>query len=119
MTIKEKLITCINLLTETELSTLFKTVTLMLESRSESEKPDCPHCDHKNVIKYGHKYGKQRFLCKDCMQTFVTTTNTVMSHSHSPKELWAKIIDDAISGNAIDNTAKKLGNSNQTVFNFQ
>ena len=62
MTIKEKLITCINLLTETELSTLFKTATLMLEFRSESEKPDCPHCGHKNVIKYGHKCGQTALL---------------------------------------------------------
>lgn len=94
MTIKEKLITYINLLTEKELSTLFKTATLMLESRSGSAKPDSPHCGHKNVIKYGHKCGKQRFLCKDCTQTFVTTTNTVMSHSHFPKEIWEEVIDN-------------------------
>ena len=119
MAIKEKLITCINLLTETELSTLFKTATLMLESRSGSEKPDCPHCGHKNVIKYGHKCGKQRFLCKDCTQTFVTTTNTVMSHSHFPKEIWDEVIDDTIGGNAIDYTAKRLGTSHQTVLSMR
>ena len=35
----------------------------------------CPVCKSKHIIKFGKKYGKQRYKCKDCGKVF---TNTVM-----------------------------------------
>lgn len=35
------------------------------------DRPSCPYCGGSHVIKYGHKNGKQRFLCKDCQKTFI------------------------------------------------
>lgn len=49
-------------------------------SASSLEKPCCPYCENANIIRYGHKCGKQRFLCKHCGRTFVTTTENPNCH---------------------------------------
>ena len=38
----------------------------------------CPHCGSTHIIKNGHKDAKQRFLCHDCGQSYMRTTNTLM-----------------------------------------
>lgn len=83
---------------------------------SSLEKPCCPYCGSSNIIRYGHKCGKQRFLCKHCNRTFVTTTHTIMSQSHSGIDVWTEVIRDTVHGDAIDYTAKRLGLNHQTVF---
>ena len=32
--------------------------------------------------------GKQEYHCKSCGKTFVSTTNTLMSGFHQPREIW-------------------------------
>lgn len=88
-------------------------------STSSLEGPCCPYCGNANVICYGYKYGKQRFLCKHCGRTFVTTTHTIMSQSHSGIDVWTEVIRDTVHGDAIDYTAKRLGLNHQTVFTMQ
>lgn len=88
-------------------------------SASSLEKPCCPYCENANIIRYGHKCGKQRFLCKHCGRTFVTTTHTIMSHSHSGINMWTEVIRDTIHGEAIDYTAERLGLNHQTVFTMR
>lgn len=55
-------------------------------------RPGCPYCNSKHIIKYGHKDGKQRFLCKDCQQTYMLTTNTLMAGSHYSRSIWHDFI---------------------------
>ncbi len=31
----------------------------------------CPNCDSQNLSKNGHRYGKQRYICKDCKRQFL------------------------------------------------
>ena len=88
----------------------------MLGKDGASSKPDCPYCGSQNIIRYGHKCNKQRFLCRDCGRTFTTTTHTVMSNSHFSPEVWADVIEDTLRGNSIGYTAKRLGLYHQATF---
>lgn len=119
MTKLAELTNCIKKLSSDAINKLLDTVNVLLASENLLVKPSCPHCESDAVIRYGHKCGKQRFLCKHCGRTFVTTTHTVMAHSHSDAEVWKQVIQDTIYGNAIDYSAKKLGLNHQTVFNMR
>ena len=83
------------------------------------DRPSCPYCSNDHVIKYGHRKGKQRFLCQDCKKTFMNTTNTVMANSHFNPSIWAEFIRDTLYGETLDFSAKKYGFSHQTAFNMR
>lgn len=119
MTSQDLLIARIKQLSEEEISTLLNATSVMLEKHGASSKPDCPYCGSQNIIRYGHKCNKQRFLCRDCGRTFTTTTHTVMSHSHFPPEVWAEVIEDTLCGNSIDYTARRLGLYHQATFDMR
>lgn len=119
MTNKELLFSRIELLSEEEISSLLDAVLLMSTKNIPETKPDCPHCTSSAVIRYGHKCNKQRFLCKSCGRTFVTTTHTIMENSHFPEETWCEVIRDTVRGDAIDYTAHKIGCSHQAVFGMR
>lgn len=87
MTNQETLISRINLLSDEQIATLLEAVTIMMGTYSIENKPDCPYCDSSNIIRYGHKCNKQRFFCRECGRTFITTTHTIMSNSHFPEEV--------------------------------
>lgn len=38
----------------------------------------CPHCHSERLSKNGHRYGKQRYLCKDCGRQFLDRNNVQM-----------------------------------------
>ena len=119
MTKQELLISRIGLLSEEDISSLLETVTLMMNTQSSCSVQDCPRCGAGSVIKYGNKCKKQRFLCKTCGRTFVSTTNTVMANSHFPAAIWKEVTKDTLNGQAIDYSAKRLGIYHQAVFNMR
>ena len=119
MTKLVELINSIKKLSTDAVSTLLDAVNKLLVSEGLTPKSDCPYCGGSIVIRYGHKCGKQRFFCKPCNRTFVTTTHTIMSQSHFKEGIWQEIISDTIHGNAIDYSAKRLGINHQTVFNMR
>ena len=114
----EELTNYIKKLSQNAILQLLDIVKLMLHSTA-LEKPCCPYCESGNVIRYGHKCGKQRFLCKHCGRTFVATTHTIMAQSHFNTEVWEEVIRDTVYGNAIDYTAQRLKLNHQTVFNMR
>lgn len=83
------------------------------------DRPGCPYCKDSNVIKYGHRNGKQRFFCHGCGQTFLHSTGTLTHHSHFSRSVWADLIRDTLTGETLDSSAKKLGFSHQTAFNMR
>lgn len=106
--------------TKEDLLIIFDTIMESAQSEDhKSEMCDCPYCSGKNVIRYGKKRGKQRFLCKDCDKTFITTTNTVMSMSHQSTEVWEVMVEDTVNGNALSYSEKNLGISHQVAFNMR
>ena len=79
----------------------------------------CPYCGKTHVVRNGKKHGKQRFLCKDCNRTFVETTNTIMYNSHKPGDVWARMIQDTLAGEALSHSEKELGISHTCAFNMR
>ena len=83
------------------------------------ERPACPHCLCSNIIKFGHRNGKQRFLCKGCGRTFMYTTNTIMQNSHYSRSVWSDFIRDTVTGISLDESAEKYSFSHTTAFNMR
>ena len=119
MTNLEELTIYIKKLSTDAVNTLLDAVKVWLASENTADIPNCPYCNSDKAIRYGHKCGKQRFLCKQCGRTFVTTTHTVMSHSRSNKAVWQEVINDTVQGNALKYTAKRLDINDHTVFNMR
>lgn len=119
MTNKELLIGHINLLSEEDIASLLDAVILMETKYALTSKLDCPYCGIHDIIRYGHKCGKQRVLCKSCAKTFVPTTHAIMSNSHFPAGIWREVIKDTIHGNAIGYTVQRTGCSHQSVFDMR
>ena len=90
-----------------------------MQTDSPSQCVPCPYCGESHIIRYGKKCGKQRFLCKSCNRTFVTTTHTIMSHSRQSAATWRAVIADTIYGRSIDFTAQQLSLSHQCVFDMR
>lgn len=83
------------------------------------DRPACPYCNGTPIIKYGHKDGKQRFLCKHCTRTFMHTTSTLMAGSHYTYSVWEEFIHDTLCGESLDFSSRRLGFSHQTAFNMR
>lgn len=113
-----KLLNCIKQLSDTAINMLLEKALTMLDVEN-LEITQCPYCGSKHIVRNGKKCGKQRFLCRGCKQTFVTTTHTVMSMSHFPASVWKEVIAGTLHGDAIDYTAKNLGLSHPCVFGMR
>lgn len=116
--ITTRLIDCIKKLSDAAIDRLLTLALGMVDVESVSI-TTCPYCGGNHIVRNGKKCGKQRFLCRSCDRTFVTTTHTIMSGSHSPASVWKEIISDTLRGNALDYTAGYLGLSHGGVFNIR
>jgi transposase-like protein len=85
----------------------------------ERPTPPCPHCGSKVIVRDGRKHGKQRYLCRCCEKTYVSTTDTAIYYSHQGETVWKQVIRDTIAGIAIDKTAVELDLGHKTVFNMR
>lgn len=116
----ETLFDYIRSLCDSDLDRIISFVMGIVSTNEQSkDRPDCPYCGNAQVIKYGHRKEKQRFLCRDCEQTFMRSTNTLMAHSHFSQSVWADFIRDTLYGETLDNSAKEYGFSHQTAFNMR
>ena len=77
----------------------------------------CPHCGHEDVVKRGKtENGKQRYLCQhtDCpVKTFLLDYD----YQGCLPEVKRKILDMAVNGSGIRDTARVLNISPSTVIN--
>ena len=89
------------------------------ENTGKKPIPPCPHCRSDRVSRFGQTANRQRCLCKDCGKTYMETTNTVMSNSHSGEAVWKQVIRDTLDGVPIAGTAGALALSTDTVFRMR
>jgi len=114
------LIASIKRLGETDIDRIIQFVFgLLTVTTSLPDRPACPHCRSAHIIKFGHRNGKQRFLCKDCQRTFMHSTNTIMQNSHFGRSVWADFIKDTVTGVSLDKSAETFGFSHATSFNMR
>lgn len=85
----------------------------------ESAPVICPRCRAVNCVKNGKQSGKQTYLCKNCRKGFAETSTSAISGSHSSASVWKAVIYDTVHGISIDETAKNLDLTHQTVFNMR
>ena len=78
-----------------------------------NEKPICPKCNAKEVIKSGHAKGKQRFKCKKCNFHFTT-----LVPRGYPPETKARVIELYNHGLSIRAAAKLQGVSRTSALNW-
>jgi transposase-like protein len=89
------------------------------ESKKEPTDSSCPHCSSEQIVRNGHKSGKQAYVCRNCRKSFVETTKSAIENSHSSATVWKQVICDTIDGIAIDKTTKSLELHHETVFNMR
>jgi len=77
----------------------------------------CPHCQSDQVIKGGKtKAGKQRYKCQNADCPCYSFQLDLIYHGRSP-EVKDQIIDMALNGSGIRDTARVLKISTATVIN--
>ena len=106
MSNKELLIDCIHLFSEEKILSLDVAPLITIQTAPEFGS-DRPYCASPAVIRYGRKCGKQRFFCKSCEKTFISTTHTIIENSHFPIEICHEVIRNTVHDDAIDYTVKK------------
>lgn len=116
---QKELIRRIREMTDEELEATLNVVIQMTGNKTDETVTECPYCGTQTIIKYGHKCGKQRYLCKKCEKTFVTTTHTIMYKSHFSINVWKEVITDTVCGKSIDYTAGRLGLYHQAVYDMR
>jgi transposase-like protein len=99
------------------------TVLREIKERSDKEKkadiPECPHCGSSNVVRNGHRRGKQAYVCRGCKKSFVRTTKSAFMNSHFGEAVWRQVIRDTVNGVSIDETANNLDIHHETAFNMR
>lgn len=82
------------------------------------DKPECPHC-HSGIIKRnGKKNNMQRYLCKNCLKTFMATTNTPLARLRY-KEKWLDYLEGMLSSKVLRQAADDYQISLRTSFRWR
>ena len=76
----------------------------------------CPRCHSNNFVKNGFRGSIQRFICKDCHQSFTTRTNTITEHSQKNYETWCKYLECMMNGLSVRRSAEICGINKDTAF---
>ena len=77
-----------------------------LSSIKEDSKLICPHCHNKYIVKNGKNKNVQRYLCKTCKKSFVSSTHTPIFLSKKDISLWFKFVECLVNQYSIAKTAK-------------
>jgi transposase len=55
----------------------------------------CPHCGAEHVVKNGTKYGKQRYVCRECRRTFQIEEDERFKYTTEKRQ---KVLDAYLEG---------------------
>ena len=80
--------------------------------------PCCPHCQHDNIIRHGKTNNMQRYRCKHCLKTFVSTTKTPLARLRY-KERWFDYFGCMLESKVLRASAKKCKISLTTSFRWR
>ncbi len=78
----------------------------------------CPHCKSSRIIRFGQVNGRQRFRCKACTKTHMSTFGTAFFKMHHPQK-WHDYLLLMPQGTVLRHCAKKLNISLTTSFNWR
>lgn len=77
----------------------------------------CPRCGCTHVVRNGHRPdGVQRYLCKDCDESFVATSNTIVEGTRKSLDIWKRYIGCMMRGLSVRQAAEECGIHRNTSF---
>jgi transposase-like protein len=78
----------------------------------------CPHCDSRDVVRWGHASDLPRYRCKSCKRTFNALTKTPLANLRM-KEKWAAQAQAMIDGTSTAKAAARCGVHYTTAFRWR
>jgi transposase-like protein len=82
------------------------------------ERVGCPHCDGRDVVRWGQASALPRYRCKACRRTFNALTKTPLAHLRL-KDKWATQAKAMIDGVSTAKAAKRCGVHYTTAFRWR
>lgn len=76
----------------------------------------CHQCGSVDIVKIGHRNGKQRYRCKDCGKTFGDTNSTMLYHSRLSADNWRELLRGLIQNMPLRKIAEATGLNLYTVW---
>ena len=92
--------------------------TLTQEIRESNKKKPCPHCSSDKVYRRGKQKGVQMYKCSSCNKWYSETTGTPL-WDIKHKNKWQSYLRCMEQGLSIKKTAKEIGISIQTSFDWR
>lgn len=86
--------------------------------QSRVERRGCPHCDSREVVRWGQSDALPRYRCKACRRTFNALTKTPLAHLRM-KEKWDTQAQALIDGISIAKAAARCGVDYKTAFRWR
>ena len=78
----------------------------------------CPHCNSRDVVRWGKASALPRYRCKICRRTFNALTKTPLAHLRM-KDKWVAQAGAMIDGVSIAKAAKRCGVAYTTAFRWR
>ena len=78
----------------------------------------CPHCDNRDVVRWGHASDLPRYRCKACLRTFNALTKTPLAKLRM-KDKWAAQTEAMIDGVSLAQAARRCGVHPTTAFRWR
>lgn len=78
----------------------------------------CPHCEGRDVVRWGRASALPRYRCKTCRRTFNALTKTPLAHLRL-KDKWATQTKAMIDGVSTAKAAKRCGVHYTTAFRWR
>lgn len=78
----------------------------------------CPHCDGREIVRWGRASGLPRYRCKGCSRTFNALTKTPLAHLRM-KDRWATQTEAMIDGVSTEKAARRCGVHYTTAFRWR
>jgi transposase-like protein len=78
----------------------------------------CPHCDSRDVVRWGKASALPRYRCKGCQRTFNALTKTPLAHLRM-KDKWVAQVEAMIDGVSTAKTAKRCDVDYKTAFRWR
>lgn len=123
----ENLLSQFKQLSPIEQSEIFQSLRVEFEGKGKllevaqseiTKKKACPHCGTDRVHKRGKQSGVQMYKCSECTKWFSSTTGTPL-WDIKKKDKWQSYLNCLQQGLSIKKTAKEIGISIQTSFDWR
>jgi transposase-like protein len=78
----------------------------------------CPHCDNRDVVRWGQASDLPRYRCKTCLRTFNALTKTPLAKLRM-KDKWGAQAEAMIEGVSLAQAARRCGVHPTTAFRWR